>query len=254
MKTIITISILALTLGLNAQDTIVLTNGFKLSAKVIEERSNSITYKPYTNLNGPLLSVDKAETHLIKYEDGSQLVLTPSVLPNAIDNSIQDSPFRSKYNGPRLGFTYLSPGTSADYISDKGKQPFISQFGWQFETRFFKTPDGLSGLVEFVPMIGGMEQGMFLPSASLLIGLRSEKKHCFEFGLGPNVSRSGLGMVFAAGTSFHSGDVYFPVNLSVIPSVGSTKDVYHEDGTFTKVKTSTGIKVSLTVGFNSRKK
>lgn len=111
--------------------------------------------------------------------------------------------------------------------------PFLTQFGWQFETRLFQTNRGLSGLVEFVPLIGGLEQGKFLPSQSALLGLRGPK--CWEFGVGPNVSLAGAGLVFAVGTSFHSQGIYFPVNLAVVPG---------NDGT----------RVSLLFGFNSRRR
>jgi len=112
----------------------------------------------------------------------------------------------------------------------------------------------LRGLVVFIPLIGGFEQGMFLPSANLLIGLRSGGKHALEFAMGPNLSLTGLGMVFAAGTNFHSGKINFPVNIAVTPSVGSKKEVTDPMTGITSSKYyQTGWRISLIVGFNSRK-
>jgi len=54
---------------------------------------------------------------------------------------------RIHYNGPRVGFTILNEGTSKDMLLERGNQPFIVQFGWQFETRLFSIENGPTGLV-----------------------------------------------------------------------------------------------------------
>jgi hypothetical protein len=120
----------------------------------------------------------------------------------------------------------------ADKLKDKfNASPTITQFGWQFETRYFTLKSGTSGLVEGVILIGGIEQGLFLPSGSLLIGLRNPNG--LEFGFGPNLSLSGVGFVFAGGVTFHSENINFPVNLALVPS-------------------SDGLRLSLLFGFNAR--
>jgi hypothetical protein len=140
--------------------------------------------------------------------------------------------------------------------------PVISQFGWQFESRIFTLKDGSTGLVEFVPMIGGLEQGLFLPSATGILGYRTA--HGFELGMGPTLSLGGPGLVFAAGASYKTGKVTFPVNLVFSPSIArtslpTTQYVYDPvTGGSTvqnipSVTTHSGFRVSLVVGFNSRK-
>ena len=91
-----------------------------------------------------------------------------------------------KLQGPRLGFTLLTPGWSADiineglsadeepnYESGSSGSAFVTQYGWQLESRF---ADGekVVGIVEWIALIGGMEKGLFLPSVSSLVGLRSD--------------------------------------------------------------------------------
>ncbi|WP_240773357.1 hypothetical protein [Pontibacter sp. SGAir0037] len=98
--------------------------------------------------------------------------------------------------------------------------------------QIFTLENGVSGLFEFVPLIGGLEQGKFLPSLSALIGVRGARG--FEFGLGPNVAISGAGLVLAVGTNFQSQGINFPVNFAVAPS-------------------SDGARFSLLLGFNSRR-
>jgi hypothetical protein len=262
--------------ALNAQDKIILTNGEEVMAKVTEVTDSEIKYKRADNLNGPNMVVYKSRVILINYANGSQdvfsdfknnkpeitddiykatnsgVIKTQSWTP-AVDDFVPQT--TKKFDGPRIGFTFLTTGTNSDYVTDRGKKPLLTQFGWQFEQRIFTIDNGTSGIVEFVPLIAGMEQGLFLPSANLLIGLRSGGKKSLEFALGPNLSAAGLGVVFAAGTSFHSGGINFPVNIAVVPSVGSKKDVYDSvTGKTSSVQVETGWRITLTVGFNSRKK
>jgi len=136
-------------------------------------------------------------------------------------------------SGPRVGFTVLSNGI-VDKLADDGLRvrPVVTQFGWQFEKRFYGGANGLSAVTECVVLAGGLEQGVVLPSLSWLAGLRT--KNGVEFGVGPNVTPVGTALVVAAGTTFRSGALNFPVNLAVVPS-------------------KSGVRVSLLAGFNTRR-
>ena len=50
---------------------------------------------------------------------------------------------------------------------------------------------------------------MFLPSASSIIGARMDNG--LELGVGPNLSLSGIGMVFGIGYNFRSGNLNLPI-------------------------------------------
>ncbi len=137
-----------------------------------------------------------------------------------------------KLSGPRIGLTVIT-GEMADRLEkDYDALPVISQFGWQFEWRYFSVEEGPTGVVEIVPLIGGAEQGLFLPSISALIGLRSFKGT--EIGIGPNLSVTGLGVVLAAGATKTVGKINMPVNFAVLPS-------------------EKGVRFSLLFGFNMAK-
>jgi hypothetical protein len=139
-----------------------------------------------------------------------------------------------RLNGPRLGITYIAPGRTAEFLDEMwSARPVLFQFGWQFETRFFTLPSGTAGLIEWALFLGGLEQGLCLPSANMLIGIRSARGS--EFGFGPNLSISGAGLAFAVGHNFTSGGINFPVNIGFVPS-------------------NKGARVSLLVGFNARKR
>lgn len=140
-----------------------------------------------------------------------------------------------KLDGPRVGLTYLAPGESMTEMKDRyggDINPFFSQFGWQFEYQYFQLPSGMAGMVEVVTLIGGLEQDIIIPSANLLVGLRTGKG--FEFGFGPNLTLSGASFVIAAGFNITVSDVNFPVNFALVPS-------------------SNGFRASFLFGFNARK-
>lgn len=152
-------------------------------------------------------------------------------------------------SGPRVGVTFLSDGVVRKLRGDSGPRAdsgyrgdsgygievgsLVSQFGWQKEKRFYSGNNGLTAVTEWVFLVGGFEQGLVLPSFSWLVGLRTIKG--VEFAVGPNVSPAGAALAAAAGVTFRSGNLNFPVNLAVVPS-------------------KSGMRVSLLAGFNSRKR
>ncbi len=136
-----------------------------------------------------------------------------------------------KLMGPRLGITYITPGETTDQLADYDINPFITQFGWQFETRFFTLPSGVAGLIEGIILVGGIEQNTFLPSGTFIVGIRNAKG--LEFGLGPNLSVSGIAFALAVGITLKSNHINFPINIAVVPS-------------------DKGIRLSLLFGFNAR--
>jgi hypothetical protein len=234
-----------------AQDVLTKKNGEELQVKVLEILPDHIKYKRFDNLDGPIISVYKREIFMIKYANGVKDIfssplpapLQPSPTYVAAPTPIappkqpeEPAPYQMKLNGPRFGVTFISTGKLTERLKERYdvSSPVISQFGWQFETQIFNIENGgPSGLVEFIPLIGGLDQGIILPSGSLMFGLRGDSG--LELGFGPNVSAAGTGVVIAAGASFTSGNVHFPMNFAVVPS---------KDGT----------RYSLMFGFNYRKR
>lgn len=73
-----------------------------------------------------------------------------------------------------------------------------------------------TGVVELIPLIGGVEQGLFLPSLTFAVGLRT--KNGFEFGAGPNISLAGVGLALAIEKNIPAGQLNFLINFSVVSS------------------------------------
>jgi len=233
-------------LSASAQDVLTKVNGEELAVKVLEIRPTEISYKRTDNPDGPLITIRRSEVFMIRYANGTKDVFQPGPPPGTSTPDTTNVPMPSSavvpgdeppiyqeihLNGPRLGMTLLTGGVARKADDRLSLNPFLTQFGWQFETRIFRMPNGTSGLFEFVPLIGGLEQGKFVPSLNALVGIRGPKG--FEFGLGPNLTPISANVALAIGTSFHANGVNFPVNLAVVPGNG-------------------GARISLLLGFNSR--
>lgn len=109
---------------------------------------------------------------------------------NATNNPQKD---RLRLDGPRLGFVAFTGNVSNILQADKSVGgfeafPAMFQFGYQFEKQYLNEGK-IQALFEFVPMITGVDQGYFIPSFSLLHGLRSNING-WEFALGPTINLS----------------------------------------------------------------
>lgn len=135
--------------------------------------------------------------------------------------------------GPRYGFTFLSDGVVSKLANDDIQvKNAISQFGWQFERQFYSKEGGPTVLNEWVVLAGGLDQGVVLPSLNWMVGLRTREGA--EFGIGPNITPSGVALAIAAGVTFRAGVLNIPMNFAVVPS-------------------RNGMRVSMLSGFTLRK-
>jgi len=120
--------------------------------------------------------------------------------------------------GPRLGITYV-PGDNELFNELKNKEMdrMLSQFGWHFEYQVIPDGGGPQFVVQFVPLVAGVEYGKLVPSATLAMGVRFSGG--IEFGLGPNLLVTGgdkavrTSLIMGIGKSFNYGGVSIPLNL-----------------------------------------
>jgi hypothetical protein len=152
----------------------------------------------------------------------AQSILSPPPQPAVVNLS-----------GPRFGVTTLSDGI-VQKLGDRyiNVNPVISQFGWQFEKQFYSKDSGVAMLNEWVFLLGGLDQGVALPSLSWMVGVRTANGT--EFGVGPNLTPVGVSLAMAAGTTIRAGFLNVPVNIAVVPS-------------------QAGMRVSFLTGFSVRK-
>ena len=176
--------------------------------------------------------------------------------------------------GPRLGVAIISASPTSGLINgyldldDLGddlpsdydteiKGAITTLYGWQWESRFADGGD-VTGIVEWIALVGGMEKGLFLPSVSSMVGARTSTG--LEFAMGPNLSLGGIAMVFGLGYNFKSGDLNMPVNIGFVPGRKNTQDASSnydfntgEEIITPEIQYNTGSRFSITVGFNMSK-
>ena len=192
--------------------------------------------------------------------------------------------------GPRLGMVYISASPTAGFLNgdikldemndDYQKYDDITNgavttlYGWQWESRF-ADGENVTGIVEWIALIAGMEKGKFLPSVSSMVGARTDSG--LEFAMGPNVSLSGISMVFGVGYNFKSGNLNIPINFAFVPGRsssytetdyfytpdnpgpdgewGTSDDIpgYSDEVDLYTVNYNTGNRFSITLGFNLTK-
>jgi hypothetical protein len=121
--------------------------------------------------------------------------------------------FQYDLSGPRLGGTLLPNGD------------MTTQFGWHAENQASPGHRGPWFIIERVFLVAGTERSQFIPSGTLVFGMRMPDS--FEFGLGPSVTIGGgrginTGVVLAAGRSFRTGGIRIPVDLAMASERGGT--------------------------------
>jgi hypothetical protein len=145
------------------------------------------------------------------------------------DASLLDDDDRS---GPRVGAAYLIGGSVTAERAGRSVSPLMSLFGWQLEHPFDTgVRRAMVPVTEVVVLAGGMEQGVLLPSASWLLGVR--RPNGWEAALGPTLTGAGVQLAFAGGVTHAFGNLNIPVNLAVAPG-------------------RRGASISVTTGFNTR--
>lgn len=93
-------------------------------------------------------------------------------------------------NGPRMGAAYVTGDFAKALTAPKseggyGGYPVLSQLGYQYEIQYL-TAGNFNALVEFLPIVSGLEQGLFIPSIVFMNGFRFGKGN-WEIAFGPSV-------------------------------------------------------------------
>src|ERR1043166_1363786 len=101
-------------------------------------------------------------------------------------------------SGPRIGAAYLIGGSVTAEKEGKHLTPLTTLFGWQIEHQFpTGKKDAPLPMTELVLLVGGLEQNVFLPSASWLVGMR--QPNGWEVGAGPALTGAGVQVALAGG-------------------------------------------------------
>jgi hypothetical protein len=179
-------------------------------------------------------------------------------------------------SGPRVGYAYMV-GSLAEFATRSTNRggldifPGISMIGYQIEGQYVGT-ENFSALVEGIFNISGLEQGQFIPTATIMNGFRFGKAG-WEFAFGPGF---GLKKVtngfFDTDGSFGEKDTYFNENdwlnyantefndpvahpeyftngYFVAPQVSSLNSKYDFGTKYADTRGSTAISTMFVIGF-----
>ncbi len=108
---------------------------------------------------------------------------------NEFDNAYNNpSKERLRLDGPRMGCVFYTGELRQRIMEPKPKggfdaYPAMFQFGYQFEKQYLNEGK-VQALFEFIPMVTGLDQGYFIPSITVLHGIRSNING-WEFAFGP---------------------------------------------------------------------
>lgn len=119
------------------------------------------------------IEVDRELIDRLKFNN--ELILTDNI--GRVNNS-----------GPRIGYAFML-GSLGEFATRPASQggldifPGVSMIGYQAEVQYVGT-ENFSALFEFVGNIAGLDQGVFIPSITVLNGMRFGKKG-WEIAFGP---------------------------------------------------------------------
>ena len=106
------------------------------------------------------------------------------------DTPIESPKTQINLNGPRMGGAFVFGDDAAilqEPSKDKGgfdMYPVMFQFGWQKEWQYLSAGN-FQALVEFIPIVTGLESGKFIPSVNFMNGFRFGKGG-WEVAFGPS--------------------------------------------------------------------
>lgn len=137
-----------------------------------------------------------------------------SEFDNTVNNPYQ---IRLRADGPRMGVGFFTGTTAAMLMAPESEggfagYPFMFNFGYQFEKQYLNEGN-FQALFEFIPNVGGMDQGRFIPSFTFLNGLRNNTNG-WEFAFGPIFSFTKMSKGFVdSADKWHLASDYNPVDF-----------------------------------------
>jgi TolB-like protein len=167
------------------------------------------------------------------------------------DNTI-NNPYtlRLKADGPRMGMTYAT-GYLSDVLTRPRNEggydgnPYMFQFGYQIEKQYLNEGN-FQALFEIIPMVTGLDQGQFIPSLTLLNGLRNNVNG-WEFAFGPTfgISKYSEGYMKNTGT----GNEEFIIDVQDPLKYFSLTEEATANGSVVETRPDSRVTTSINYGF-----
>lgn len=208
-----------------------------VSFRIIDVNSNTVEYsstKEFLNLDDQLKNmIIMTLREMMGLENDAELeslLIKKFSRESYINNKGIN---RLNLSGTRMGVVTML-GSNKEIIklpeSEGGFDgtPVFFNFGYQFESQYLNQ-GRVQGLFEFIPSITGLEQGLVMPSVTILHGIRDNKTG-FEFAFGPIFGMAPIASGYYDGTNkwhlesdwdeqqYNSNDT---LNLGITPNPNS---------------------------------
>ena len=160
--------------------------------------------KEYLNLPKEIQSIVRVSIREMFGLPNDQILLSQLTKSNSYESMVNTNQTeRLNLSGPRMGAAVFTGSFSSILQEDKlngGFEmfPVMYQIGYQFEAMYLNEGN-FQALFEFIPMITGIDQGAFMPSVTVMNGVR-HNLWGFEFAVGPNFAISRKAEVYKDGT------------------------------------------------------
>lgn len=157
--------------------------------KVSEGEIEKTYVHEFLNLPDEIQNMVRLSVAEMFKQDFDENLMNKLSKPFELDNSNNNPTVqRLCLDGPRMGMVTYTGEMYNRIIAPKNEGgfdafPLMFQFGYQFEKQYLNEGN-IQALVEFIPMITGLDQGYFIPSFAILHGLRSNING-WEFAFGP---------------------------------------------------------------------
>lgn len=211
-----------------------------ISIKIIEIKSGEIVKNDVKEFIDDPNKIQRMLQVLIRQMH--DIEMHPEVVARIVHD---DQPILSKNvgkinnSGPRVGYSFLT-GDLKDFAQRPESQgglgiyPGVSMIGYQLEKQYIGT-ENFSALGEFMFTLSGLEQGVAIPSVTLMNGLRFGKAGWeFAFGPGIGIKRMSKGFFDADGLYGEAGRYWTESeyrssdHVQVDPETGEALDPAYE--------------------------
>lgn len=163
--------------------------------RIIDVKKNIIEksyVREYLNLPEEIQSMIKVSINEMFGKPNEQNIVDKLTKQFEFDNTTNNPDVdRLRLDGPRMGFVSYTGKLQSRIMESKNSGgfdafPAMFQFGYQFEKQYLNEGK-VQALFEFLPMITGLDQGYFIPSMTIMHGVRSNVNG-WEFAFGPTIN------------------------------------------------------------------
>lgn len=197
---------------------------------VATEKIEKTQVEEFVNIESELQNMVQI-TVMEMFEQTPDKLLTETLLYFQNMNELPTTKINN--NGPRMGLAYMGGRMGKRYHADEsqggyGSSHVISQMGYQLEAQYLSAGN-LQALAEFMFIVGGLDQQMFIPSLVVMNGFRLNDSG-WELAFGPS-----FGLTKVAIGYYENNDENQPWHLATeySPTVYNESTASYEQNPFT---------------------